>query len=62
MVAEALTSMAHAIQRTQTDAAAVLDLSRNLSSRTTDLELGMNDLFTTAVQHIGGVKGFIVLK
>lgn len=62
MVAEALTSVAHAIQRTQTDAAAVLDLSRNLSGRTTDLEVGMNDLFTTAVQHIGGVKGFIVLK
>jgi methyl-accepting chemotaxis protein len=61
-VAEALKTVADAIRRTQSDAAAVLDLSRNLTGRTTDLEAGMNTLFTAAVHHIEGAKDFIVLK
>jgi methyl-accepting chemotaxis protein len=61
-VAEAMKSVADAIARTQADAAAILGLSRNLTGRTTDLEAGMNTLFTATVRHIGGVKDFIVLK
>jgi hypothetical protein len=61
-VAEALKTVADAIRRTQADAAAVLDLSRNLTGRTGDLEVGMNTLFTAAVHHIEGVKDFILLK
>ena len=59
-VAEALKTVADAVRRTQADAAAVLDLSRNLSGRTTDLEAGMDTLFTVA----GRVeaKGFVMLK
>ncbi len=61
-VAEALKTVADAIRRTQADAAAVLDLSRNLTGRTSDLEAGMNTLFTAAVHHIDGVKDFILLR
>ena len=62
MVAEALRIVADAIARTQTDAAEVLDLSRNLAGRTNDLETGMNTLFTAAVHRIEGVRDFILLK
>jgi methyl-accepting chemotaxis protein len=61
-VAESLKTVADAIRRTQADASAVLDLSRSLTGRTTDLEAGMNTLFTAAEHHIGGAKGFVVLK
>jgi methyl-accepting chemotaxis protein len=59
-VAEALKTVADAVRRTQDDAAAVLDLSRNLSGRTTDLEAGMDTLFSIA----GRVeaRGFVMLK
>jgi len=59
-VAEALKTVADAVRLTQTDAAAVLDLSRNLSGRTTDLEAGMNTLFTAARE--AGAKDFVALK
>ena len=59
-VAEALKSLADAVRRTQTDAATVLDLSRSLSGRTTDLETGMNTLFSAA-DH-AAAKDFVVLK
>lgn len=62
MVAEALKTVADAIARTQTDAGAVLNLSRNLTGRTAHLEHGMNGLFSAVAKHIGGVKDFIVLK
>jgi len=61
-VAEALKFVADAIQRTQADAAAVLDLSSKLTGRTGDLEAGMNNLFSAAKHHIDGVQDFIVLK
>jgi methyl-accepting chemotaxis protein len=59
-VAEALKTVADAVRRTQDDAAAVLNLSRNLSGRTTDLEAGMNTLFTAAGR--AGAMDFVVLK
>jgi methyl-accepting chemotaxis protein len=59
-VAEALKTVADAVRRTQDDAAAVLDLSRNLSGRTTDLEAGMNTLFIAAGH--AGAMDFVVLK
>ena len=59
-VAEALKTVADAVRLTQTDAAAVLDLSRNLSGRTADLETGMNTLFTAARE--AGAKDFVALK
>jgi len=59
-VAEALKTVADAVRLTQTDAAAVLDLSRNLSGRTADLEAGMNTLFTAARE--AGAKDFVALK
>ena len=62
MVAEALKTVADAIARTQTDAGAVLSLSRNLAGRTAYLEHGMNGLFSAVAKHVGGVKDFIVLK
>jgi len=62
MVAEALKTVADAIARTQTDAGAVLNLSRNLTGRTAHLEHGMNALFSAVAKHVGGVKDFIVLK
>jgi methyl-accepting chemotaxis protein len=61
-VAEALKIVADAIQQTQADAAAVLDLSSKLTGRTGDLEAGMNNLFSSAKHHIDGVQDFIVLK
>jgi methyl-accepting chemotaxis protein len=61
-VAEAFKMVADAIQRTQADAAAVLDLSRNLTGRSGDLDAGMNGLFSAAISHIDGVKDFVVLK
>ena len=61
-VAAALRIVADAIARTQTDAAAVLDLSRDLTGRTRDLEAGMNTLFAAAVHRIEGVRDFILLK
>ncbi len=54
--------VADAIARTQSDAAAVLDLSRNLTGCTRDLEAGMNALFAAAVHRIDGVRDFIQLK
>ena len=61
-VAEALKIVADAIQQTQADAAAVLDLSSKLTGRTGDLEAGMNNLFSAAKHHIDGVQDFIALK
>jgi methyl-accepting chemotaxis protein len=61
-VAEAFKMVADAIQRTQADAAAVLDLSRNLTGRSSDLDAGMNSLFSAATNHIDEVKEFVVLK
>ena len=47
-------------QLSDADAATVLDLSRSLSGRTTDLETGMNTLFSAA-DH-AAAKDFVVLK
>jgi methyl-accepting chemotaxis protein len=59
-VAGALKTVADAVRLTQTDAAAVLDLSRNLSGRTADLEVGMNTLFTATGE--AAAKDFVALK
>jgi methyl-accepting chemotaxis protein len=59
-VAEALKTVADAVRQTQADAAAVLDLSRNLTGRTTDLEAGMDTLFAAAGR--AGTKDFAMLK
>jgi methyl-accepting chemotaxis protein len=59
-VAEALKALAEAVRHTQADATAVLDLSRNLSGRTTDLETEMNTLFIAAGR--AGARDFVVLK
>ena len=61
-VAEAMNSVAEAIERIRADAAAVITHSCNLTGGTSDLEAGMNTLFSAAEHHIGGVKGFILLK
>ena len=61
-MAEALKTVADAVRRTQADAAAVLDLSRNLSGRTTDLDAGMNTVFAAAEHHFGATKDFVMLK
>jgi hypothetical protein len=40
----------------------VLDLSRSLSSRTSELETSMSALFTAASHHGEGIKKFAALK